>query len=104
MTATKIALRYFREEFETVIRDKRDPARSLPGLIRYQVRNQGDEAMAEAKAICPTRAISGDPGGYAIDDELCIRCGACKEVAPAAIEVVDRYAVPMVAGASAAGA
>jgi NADH-quinone oxidoreductase subunit F len=104
MTATKLALRYFRPEFETVIHEKRDPTRSLAGLIRYEVRNQGDGALPKALDICPTKAISVGGGAYAIDDELCIRCDACREVAPSAIDVVDRYPVATPAGVSTAGA
>jgi NADH:ubiquinone oxidoreductase subunit F (NADH-binding) len=33
LTGVKLALRYFRSEFESVIKDKYDPSHSLPGLI-----------------------------------------------------------------------
>ncbi len=102
LTTVKLALRYFRDEFETVIREKRDPARALPGLIRYVLKNPGAESVKEAAGICPTRAIVETHAGWQLDDDLCIRCGACKEVAPDAIDVVDRFAVsaPPVAAAS----
>ena len=91
-TTVKLALRYFREEFETLIRERRDPTRSLPGMITYEVTSPGDPALAEAAAVCPTDAIVEEGAGHAIIDELCIRCGACAEVAPTAVTVRDRFA------------
>ena len=90
-TTVKLALRYFREEFETLIREKRDPTRSLPGMITYEITSPGDPALAEAAAICPTEAIVDEGARYGIVDELCIRCGACAEVAPKAVTVRDRF-------------
>ncbi len=90
-TSIKSALQYFRPEFETVIRQKRDPTRSLRGLIRYEDRGQGLAGLPEAKEICPTGAVLEEGGVYRIEDSLCIRCHACKEVAPEAIEVRDRF-------------
>ena len=91
-TTVKLALREFRAEFETLIREKRDPTRSLPGMIAYEVTNPTAPALAEAAAVCPTAAIVADGAGHAIVDELCIRCDACREVAPDAIAVRDRFA------------
>ncbi len=101
-TAIKTALKFFRPEFESLIRDKVDPTRSLPGFIEYRVRSQTDPELEKAVAICPTRAIVQDGHGqWMVDDRLCVLCGACKEVAPAAMEVVDRMSI---AGQSAAAA
>jgi len=101
-TSVKTALKTFRHEFEQVIREKRDPTRTLPGLIEYVVRSQGDPALPEAADICPTNAIQEERGAYEIVDSLCIRCGACKEVAPDAIEIRDRFPAFVDAAASAA--
>ena len=71
------------------------------GLSDYSVRDQG-EGIDEAAEICHTNALSKEAGGWQIDDGLCIRCGACKELAPSSIEIRDRFArIP--AGAAAAG-
>ncbi len=93
-TTVKLALRYFREEFETLIYEKRDPTRSLPGMITYAVTDRAAPALAEAAASCPTEAIVEEGSGHAIIDELCIRCDACRELAPEAVTVRDRFAVP----------
>jgi NADH-quinone oxidoreductase subunit F len=103
-TSVKLALRYFRDEFESLIRDKVDPTRSLPGFIRYVVRSPGDPDMEKAVAICPVNAIVRDHRGqWTIDDALCVLCGACKELAPNGIEIRDRIERPLAAYGAAAG-
>ena len=92
-TAIKLALRAFRDELLSVIRDKVDPSHSLPGFIEYVVKNPADAALKEAVAICPTGAFSGEGASTAIEQDRCIKCGACKEVAPGAIEKRDRVIV-----------
>ncbi len=102
-TAIKLMLRYFRGELESLIHRKIDPTRSLPGFIEYRVRSQSDPEIEKAAAICPTAAIVQDgQGQWMVDQRLCVLCGACKEVAPSAIEVADRFA-PVPVGAVAAG-
>lgn len=102
-TAIKTSLKAFRDEWMEHIIDKRCRAGVCPGLIRYQVRSQSDPALPEAEDICPTNAIYQEDGQYIVDDSLCIRCGACKEVAPDAMQVVDAVVQPLPAGAAAAG-
>ena len=101
--SVKVALSSFRDEFDQVILEKRDPTRSLPGLISYVITAPSDEALPAAKAICPTAAITEEGGSFSLDDAKCIRCGACKEQAPNAIEVRDRFAVNAPADVAAAG-
>jgi NADH-quinone oxidoreductase subunit F len=91
MTTVKTSLKTFREEYVEHIEQKRCRAQVCAGLIDYRVTAQGDPALPGAAEICPTDAIGEEGGTYRIDDELCIRCGACKEVAPDAIAVVDRF-------------
>ncbi|MEX0785873.1 MAG: NADH-ubiquinone oxidoreductase-F iron-sulfur binding region domain-containing protein [Dehalococcoidia bacterium] len=86
---------YFREEIDAHINDRRCPARVCRDLIRYQVSAKSD-LLPEAAAICPTEAIvqeesseTAAAGGWKIDQARCVRCDACREVAPDAIEVVD---------------
>lgn len=103
MTSIKTALKEFRQEFEEHIVEKRCRAGVCHGLIEYRVRNQGDANLAEAVAICPTSAIQEDRGQFQVDDSLCIRCNACREVAPGAMEVRERFAGRLAAGAAAGG-
>ncbi|HZP56426.1 MAG TPA: NADH-ubiquinone oxidoreductase-F iron-sulfur binding region domain-containing protein [Dehalococcoidia bacterium] len=89
-------MQYFREEYDAHALENRCPAKVCAGLIRYVVTRQSD-AVAQAAPICPTRAIVQQGGQWAIDDVACIRCDACREIAPADITVQDRYqdAIPV---------
>ncbi|HKZ50637.1 MAG TPA: hypothetical protein VJ256_02590, partial [Dehalococcoidia bacterium] len=91
-TAALNAIRHFEEEMWEHIRERRCRARSCAGLIRYEIEPGAGEAGARAAEICPTAAIREQNGRYEIDDALCIRCGACREVAPEVVRVVDAIA------------
>jgi NADH:ubiquinone oxidoreductase subunit F (NADH-binding) len=92
MTTVKTALKSFRDEFEEHIVQKRCRAKVCDGLIEYVVRSQSDPGLPAAEEICPTNAVQQEGGQYVIVDQLCIRCGACKEQAPDGIEVRERFA------------
>ena len=91
MTSIKTALKAFPEEWREHIIEKRCRAGVCEGLIEYVVRSQGDPGLPAAEEICPTNAVQREGGQYVIVDQLCIRCGACKEQAPSGIEVRDRF-------------
>jgi NADH-quinone oxidoreductase subunit F len=93
MTTVKTALKSFRDEFDEHIVQKRCRAHVCGGLIEYRVRSQSDPGLPAAEEICPTNAVQREAGQYLIVDQLCIRCGACKEQAPDGIEVRERFAV-----------
>ena len=94
-TSVKLALNYFRDEFEILIKEQRDPTQSLPGLIQYQIKDSTASELEVASELCPTDAIVRNNLGWKIDDAACIRCDACREVAPLAIEVRDRFEIPL---------
>jgi len=81
-------LEHFTEEYRQHVLEKRCPARVCKGLIRYEVVRESN-GLQEAADICPTRAVVQEAGRWRIDQALCIKCDACREVAPEAIEVVD---------------
>jgi NADH-quinone oxidoreductase subunit F len=83
-------LRFFEEELLEHVERKRCPAKRCPGLIRYEVLRQS-ELLPAAEAICPTGAVRNN-GKYFIDQSKCVKCDACREQAPYAIEVVDELA------------
>lgn len=95
-TVMNNTMRFFRAEYDIHAAEHRCPAKVCPSLIRYVVANQ-TEAVARAADACPTRAIVQEHGSWAIDDAKCIRCDACREVAPKDITVEDRYtdAIPL---------
>jgi Fe-S-cluster-containing hydrogenase component 2 len=103
MTTIKTSVKAFRDEYLEHIIDKRCRAGVCQGMIEYRVRSQNDPDMPAAAEICPTAAIVGEPGSYSVDDPLCIRCGACKEVAPNGMEVLHRFPLEVSEGGVAAG-
>ena len=71
------ALRYFRDEFEAHLRDRRCPAGRCPALIRYRV-TDGCIGCTLCAQACPVGAIAYRPHQrHEIDDAKCTRCGMC---------------------------
>jgi NADH:ubiquinone oxidoreductase subunit F (NADH-binding)/(2Fe-2S) ferredoxin/ferredoxin len=83
-------IRYFRDEYEAHIKDKRCPAGVCKELITYMIDEEKCTACGKCKRVCPVDAISGKKKvPHKIDPEKCIRCGACiAECKFDAIEVV----------------
>jgi NADH-quinone oxidoreductase subunit F len=77
-------LRYFRDEYEAHILEKRCPARVCPELtVYYILPDKCDRACEHCILTCPTEAIKGDKGEVKIiDQEKCSKCGTCLEVCP----------------------
>lgn len=84
-TIMRNTLRFFEAEYNAHVSGHRCDALRCAGMTRLRVVDQSDPHLSEAQAICPTGAVKGEPGGYDIDDVLCIRCGACTDVAPRGI-------------------
>ncbi len=78
-------LQYFREDFDSLALERRDETLTIPAMTTYRVANSNDPKVEDAVEICPTAAFRGSAGARTIDDEACIRCGACIEVAPGAV-------------------
>jgi NADH:ubiquinone oxidoreductase subunit F (NADH-binding)/(2Fe-2S) ferredoxin/NAD-dependent dihydropyrimidine dehydrogenase PreA subunit len=73
-------IRYFREEYEKHIRDKRCPAGRCKALITYRITDNCTGCTLCVRN-CPVDAISGDrKQKHVIDAERCIKCGVCYEV------------------------
>jgi NADH-quinone oxidoreductase subunit F len=81
-------LRYFREEYEAHIRDRRCPAAVCKALIHYRVLDNCTGCTLCAQA-CPAGAIANRPYlRHEVADSLCTRCGMCVTACPEkAIEV-----------------
>lgn len=77
-------LRYFRDEYEAHILEKRCPAHVCPELIVYYILpDKCDRACEHCILTCPTEAIKGEKGEVKIiDQEKCSKCGTCLEVCP----------------------
>jgi len=77
-------LRYFRDEYEAHILEKRCPARVCPELtVYYILPEKCDRACEHCVLTCPTEAVKGGKGEVkVIDQEKCSKCGTCLEVCP----------------------
>lgn len=71
-------LRYFRDEYEAHIRDKKCPAKVCKTLLTYEIVADKCTGCRVCAVKCPVNAISGErKQPHLIDQELCIRCGDC---------------------------
>ncbi|MCX7975999.1 MAG: NADH-quinone oxidoreductase subunit NuoF [Bellilinea sp.] len=74
-------LRYFRDEFEAHIYEKRCPAKVCRALIRYEILADACTGCTVCARNCPVNAISGERRQtHVIDPDTCIRCGICMQV------------------------
>jgi len=83
-------LRYFSEEYDAHVLEKRCPAGVCPALIRYQINSARCSGCGLCKRDCPQQCISGERKlPHAIDADACIKCGICFSVCKfGAVEVV----------------
>jgi NADH:ubiquinone oxidoreductase subunit F (NADH-binding)/(2Fe-2S) ferredoxin/NAD-dependent dihydropyrimidine dehydrogenase PreA subunit len=73
-------LRYFPDEYEAHIKDKKCPAGVCRALIRYRIDPEKCKGCMLCNKQCPNDAIGGKVKEVqAIDDEKCIKCGVCRE-------------------------
>jgi len=71
-------LKYFREEYEHHIRDKKCPAKVCRPLLRYTIDPEACTGCLACVRECPVGAISGlKKEAQEIDQDICIRCGLC---------------------------
>lgn len=71
-------IRYFRDEYEAHIKEKRCPAGHCKALLNYIIDKSKCIGCTACAKVCPVGAISGkvkEP--HEIDKSKCIKCGAC---------------------------
>ncbi|MFA5026247.1 MAG: NADH-quinone oxidoreductase subunit NuoF [Candidatus Methylomirabilota bacterium] len=74
-------LRYFRSEYEAHILDRRCPAKVCKPLLTYTIDPEACTGCTVCAKRCPTHAIAGErKQPHVVNQEQCIRCGACVEV------------------------
>lgn len=93
-------LRYFREEYEAHILEKRCPALSCPDLTTYYIVPEKCERSCDAcVGSCPVEAIfSGKNRVKIIDQNDCVKCDSCMDACPpeynAVIKISPLSSVP----------
>lgn len=74
-------IKYFRNEYEAHIKDKKCPAKSCPGLLSYTIDAEKCRGCTLCAKKCPADAIVGEvKSAHEIDQNKCIKCGSCVSV------------------------
>ena len=72
-------IRYFRNEYEAHINDKKCPAKECPALRTYSIDPDKCKGCTVCAKKCPANAITGEKKQpHVIDANLCIRCDQCR--------------------------
>ena len=74
-------IKYFRNEYEAHINDKKCPAKQCKPLLTYTIDPEKCTGCTICARNCPAGAITGvlkEP--HKIDHDICIKCGKCYEV------------------------
>jgi NADH:ubiquinone oxidoreductase subunit F (NADH-binding)/(2Fe-2S) ferredoxin/Pyruvate/2-oxoacid:ferredoxin oxidoreductase delta subunit len=84
-------IRYFRDEYEAHIKDKKCPAFVCKKLLAYCIDPEKCKACMICLRKCPTEAITGGKNQiHVIDQAKCNSCGTCFEVCPSRFTAVRR--------------
>jgi len=76
-------VRYFRDEYEAHILEKRCPAGVCRPLLHYSIDHAACRDCKICTNVCPVGAIVQGDGPYQVIQEgTCVKCGRCREVCP----------------------
>lgn len=71
-------IRYFRNEYDAHIRDKKCPAGVCKDLLMYSIIEDLCTGCGACRRVCPAGAVSGiKKTPHKINPELCVKCGSC---------------------------
>ena len=76
-------IKYFRDEYEAHIKEKRCPAGVCRNLLNYTIDPEKCKGCGICAKKCPGGAISGEKKKpHVVDTTKCVKCGACIEACP----------------------
>jgi len=76
-------IRYFRDEYEAHINEKRCPALVCKDLVSFYILPDKCQGCMICLRNCPVEAISGGKRlVHVIDQDKCVKCGTCLDVCP----------------------
>jgi Pyruvate/2-oxoacid:ferredoxin oxidoreductase delta subunit len=71
-------IKYFGDEYEAHIRDKRCPAASCAALVDFCIDPEKCTGCTVCAKNCPVNAITGERKSvHTIDTSICAKCGKC---------------------------
>jgi NADH-quinone oxidoreductase subunit F len=71
-------IKYFRDEYEAHIRDKKCPAKNCKPLLTFEIITDKCTGCMVCKKVCAVNAISGERKmPHVIDQSLCTKCSSC---------------------------
>ncbi|MBM3142354.1 MAG: NADH-quinone oxidoreductase subunit NuoF [Chloroflexi bacterium] len=75
-------IRYFKDEYEAHIKEKRCPAGVCKALIHYYIVEEKCPGCGLCVKACPQEAITfmGKKKPVVLDESKCIKCGACYDI------------------------
>ena len=73
-------VKYFRNEYEAHINEKKCPAKKCTALISIRIDDKKCKGCSLCSKKCPVGAITGElKSAFSIDNEKCIKCAQCVE-------------------------
>jgi len=84
-------LRYFKNEYEAHIKEKRCPALACKELISYYIEPEKCQACMICHRNCPSDAIIGEKMKiHVINQSKCTKCGTCYDMCPPRFSAVKK--------------